>query len=62
MIIPEYLQDNCTATNLSEGLKKLTEPKFKKTQLLGYKKVIRLLKKTKAPSQTAADLVSQYIS
>ena len=58
-IIPEYIQENCTAHNLPQGLKKLFNKTFMDKQKAEYSKVIKLLsnKDKVPPSEKAAQII-----
>ncbi len=54
-MIPEYLQEDCTSSKLSEGLKKLFDKNFTTKQLTQYDAVLDQLKTMKhSPSTNAA--------
>jgi len=55
-VIPEFLQEKCTADNISLGLARLSDDKFRSKQLLDYKKVIIKLSPSgsEKPSEIAA--------
>lgn len=43
-VIPEFIQDECTAKKLNIGLEKLVDPKFRRAQIKGYEEVIKILR------------------
>lgn len=55
-VIPEFLQEKCTPSNISLGLTRLSNDKFRSKQLLDYKKVIIKLSPSgsEKPSEIAA--------
>lgn len=58
-VIPEYIQDNCTSTNLSQGLHKIFDKDFARKQKTGYSKTVKLLSRKDGvlPSEKAAQLI-----
>jgi lipid-A-disaccharide synthase len=63
-VIEEFLQENCNASAISNGLLQLLDPNYRKKQLLKYSKVARILanKKNKKPSDIAAKNVLKLIT
>ena len=63
-VIEEFLQENCNASAISNGLLRLLDPNYRKKQLLKYSKVARILsnKKNKKPSDIAAKNVLKFIT
>ena len=61
--IPEYMQENCTAENLSEGLSQLlTKPQVREEQLAALAEVReKLVLDHGTPSQRAAEIVLRYV-
>lgn len=56
-VIPEYIQSECTAENLSRALQKLMDPSFRSVQLEGYEEALGVLcgEGVVKPSEKAAD-------